>query len=394
MSFTGNLKTVPFSDLLQLIFTGKKSGLLQLKRQTQQKRIYFVEGNIVFASSGDKCEELLGKLFLKKGKISQKDFERALFLYKTQKKKITKTLLELGILTQLELVDAIKLQTEEIVYSIFSWNQGDFEFLDRRLPDKDQVITELNTMNVIMESVKRIDELTQMQKLLPPDGVALKVNSLPPLLSAQVVSNKIELSSEELQTFLLVNGERTLPEIVELSPLVEFDTYKSLHRLLTDKLVLTGEKKKTVLEKKREEELLFENSYKIFSTSFLLIEDILERKLGKGKEKIFKQGFISKKAQYPILADLIQDGIFNRKNFFKACFSIPKETRLHQVSQGLNALLLTHLKNVKGFLGKNITKKTISLIKKETASIFDQNKYVVKKYNLDQDFYGTLREIH
>ncbi len=335
----------------------------------------------------------MGKYFLKRGIIFQKDFERALYLYKTQQKKITKTLLELGSLTQLELVEAAKLQMEEMLYSIFSWGEGDFEFLDGRLPDKDQVITELNSMNVIMEGAKRIDELVQIQKLLPPDNVALRINPAPPFLSAKMKSNKIEFSSEELQTFLLVDGERTLPEIVKSSPLGEFAIYKSLHRLLTNKLVLTGEKKKTIIEKKREEELLFEKLYKIFSTSFFLIEDVLERKLGKSKEPIFNQGFISKKAQYPVLADLFQNGAFKKNNFLKACLSIPKETRLHQILEGLNALLLTHLKNLSGFLGKSITKKTISQIKKETAIIFDQNRDVVKKYNLDQSFYRTLREI-
>jgi len=394
MSFTGNLKTVPFSDLLQLIFTGKKTGLLQLKRQTQEKNIYFVEGNIIFASSGNHQEELLGRFFLQKGKISEKDFEKAMLLFKAQKKKITETLLESKVVTQFELVEAIRIQVEEIVYSIFGWIEGDFQFLDGRLPDNDQLTTELNTMNMIMEGVRRIDELTQMQKNLPPDDVALKVNPYPPLLVNQTKPEKIELSPEELQTFLLVDGEKTLPEIVELSPLGEFNIYKSLHRLLTDEFILTGEKKKTIAEKKREEETLFETLFEIFSVPFLLIEDVLDRKLGKSKEKIFNQSFISKKVQYPVLAGLTQNGIFNRDKFFKVCFSIPKETRFHQIFDGLEALLTTHLKNLREFLGKEVAKKTVSQIKKETALVFAQQREVVKRYNLDQDFSRILRGVH
>jgi len=394
MSFTGNLKSVPFSDLLQLVFTGKKTGLLQLKRQTQEKKIYFIEGNIVLASSGGNQEELLGRSFLKKSRISESDFEKALSLYKTKKKKLSQTFLESGKLNQFELVEAIKLQMEETIYSIFGWSEGEFQFLDGRLPDKDQLVTELNTMNVMMEGARRIDELTQIQMNLPPDDVALRINPYPPILNDQTRLDKIELSSEELQILLLVDGEKTLPDIVESSSLGEFGTYNSLYRLLTDKFILIGERKKTILQKKKEQEVLFDTIYEIFATPFFLIEEVMERKLGKSKERIFEQSFVSKKAFYPVLADLIPEGTFNRKNFLKACFSIPKETRLHQILDGLEALLLTHLKKVSGFLGGNIVKEIISQIKRKTAPIFAQNREMVKKYRIDQDFYRTLREVY
>ena len=47
----GNLRTVPLSDLLQLISSSGKTGMLSITREDQTREIYFMKGNIIQASS-------------------------------------------------------------------------------------------------------------------------------------------------------------------------------------------------------------------------------------------------------------------------------------------------------------------------------------------------------
>ena len=54
MSLSGNLKTVSFPDILQLLATGKKAGILECRTSSRQKEVAFRDGNIIFASSGKK----------------------------------------------------------------------------------------------------------------------------------------------------------------------------------------------------------------------------------------------------------------------------------------------------------------------------------------------------
>ena len=61
MSLSGNLKTVAFPDILQLLATGKKTGMLECRTNTRQKEVAFRDGNIVHASSVNSAEDLLGK---------------------------------------------------------------------------------------------------------------------------------------------------------------------------------------------------------------------------------------------------------------------------------------------------------------------------------------------
>jgi hypothetical protein len=65
MSLTGNLNTISFPDLLQLLSTGKKTGTLTLTRHRMQKQIAFRSGNVVFASSLNDKEDLFGTMLLK-----------------------------------------------------------------------------------------------------------------------------------------------------------------------------------------------------------------------------------------------------------------------------------------------------------------------------------------
>ena len=150
MSLSGNLKTVAFPDILQLLSTGKKSGVLECSTATRQKEVAFKDGNIVFASSVNSSEDLLGNMLLKRGKISKSDLERAIKLHKQTGRQLGTTLIDMGLFEKAEITDCLKLQIEEIVYNLFSWQTGDFCFhegdspknapflVSGRLGDRDQ----------------------------------------------------------------------------------------------------------------------------------------------------------------------------------------------------------------------------------------------------------------
>ena len=105
MSLTGNLNTISFPDLLQLLSTGKKSGTLTLKRQRLQKQIAFRSGNIIFAASVNDKEDLFGQMLLKRGRLSKADLKRALQIQRTQGKKLGTVLIELDLFSREEVVD-------------------------------------------------------------------------------------------------------------------------------------------------------------------------------------------------------------------------------------------------------------------------------------------------
>lgn len=387
MSLTGNLNTVSFPDLLQLISSSKKTGMLTLMRQTQRKEIYFREGNIVYATSSNTAEELLGNLLLRLGKLSEVELEEVLKVHRATSRKIGATIVEKGFLKKEELIDCLKLQIEEIVYNLFSWKEGDFTFQEGKEPEEEQITTDLNTINVIMEGTRKIDEMVEMQKILPKDDVALSINPNP-----KIKSDSLHLSFDELKILLMVDGERTYADMLEQSPLGEFNTSRALLKLINRGIVSQGEKRQTQKEKKREESILFEMLTKVFSTSYSTIDKILLQKLGRFQEKIWERVLYQKKSVFPILNIVIKNGsLLEPKELALNLNKISEQVRFHQFIQGLQSLLLGYLNQAHNYLGKDIIRQIIIEIKKNIAPYLLKERMIVKKYEIEDDLYRNLK---
>ena len=388
MSLNGNLNTLSFPDLLQLISSSKKTGVLTLMRQAQRKEIYFREGNIVYATSSNTEEELIGNLLTRLGKLSQTELDQVIKLHRATGKMIGATVVEMGLLKKEELVACLKLQIEEIVYNLFSWKEGDFIFQDDKEPAEGQITTNLNTINVIMEGTRKIDEMVEMQKSLPKDDMVLKGNPNPKVGS----SSSVSLSLDEFKVLIMVDGEKTYPDILEESPLGEYSTSRALLKLIDQGMVTPGEKRQTRKDKRKEESALLEILTQVFSTSFSIVDKILLQKLGKVQEKLWERALTQKQSSFPVLNHLLKDGaLLQPSDFAMRLNNIPEEVRLHQVSQGLQGLLSGYLTLAHNYLGEDITRLITTEIKKSTAPFLLKEREVVKKYSLEDDLFRTLK---
>ena len=114
MSLAGNLKTVSFPDILQLLATGKKTGILEVKTATRQKEVAFKGGNIIYASSLNSNEDLLGNMLLRQGRITKHDLERAISLHKQTGRQLGTPLIDMNLFDKEELINRKFKETESI----------------------------------------------------------------------------------------------------------------------------------------------------------------------------------------------------------------------------------------------------------------------------------------
>jgi len=284
MSFTGNLKTVAFPDILQLLSTGKKTGILVITKGNIQKEICFKDGNIIYAQSRNDQDDFLGSMLLKQGRISKVDLERALYLHKTTGKKMGMVLVDMELFNRNEIAACLKLQIEEIVYNLFSWREGEFVFQEGKLPQDKDFFTELNTMNILMEGTRRIDEWLQIQKGLPKDNEIIKVT-----LNPNIKSGEVTLTLDQFQILSLIDGERTMADIVADSPMGEFITSRGVYQLLNAGLIeVTGVRAPKLKEEPSDDENLWWLLLKLYSACFATIKRNLEKKLGADNGRINK----------------------------------------------------------------------------------------------------------
>lgn len=388
MSLAGNLKTVSFPDILQLLATGKQTGMLELKTNTRQKEVAFKGGNIVYASSVNSTEDLLGNMLLNRGKLSKTDLERAIILHKQTGRQLGTTLIDMNLFDKQEIAECLQQQIEEIVYNLFSWQEGDFYFHEGKEPRNAPFLLDLSTMNVLMEGTRRIDEWLEIQKVLPPDDVLLAVCKSP-----KTNKDEISLTIDEFRILALINGERTLTDILSVSPMGEFVTCRALYRLIVSNLIEVAGKRDETIDEVDQEELILEIVFHLFSNSFYKIRSLVDSFLGEENTLFgtftsqYRSGLLTFFPGVDPKSDLQPP--FDR--FLAAARVLPQETRYHQLLAGLESMLTEQLEQVFQLLGAGVFREAVVQVKKEISQPLAANRELVKRYGLEDEFYKTIK---
>lgn len=389
MSLSGNLKTVSFPDILQLLATGKKTGVLEARTATRQKEVAFKNGNIIYASSINSSEDLLGNMLLRRGKISKGDLERAITLHKQTGRQLGTTLIDMGLFDKQEIGECLKLQIEEIVYNLFSWADGDFVFHEDAKPKNAPFTIEMNTMNVVMEGTRRIDEWLEIQKVIPPDDVLLDV-----VRSPKINRDEITISLDEFRIMALINGERTVPDLINMSPMGEFVTCRAVYGLVNQKLVEPiGKRENEEAEAEDEEEVLLSIIFHLYNRCFFRIRSVVEMMVGEDNNCL------------PAFSSQFRGGVLNFfpgldpsselappfDKFLAIVKGLPAATRHHQLMGALENMLSEQLEYVFRLLGTGAYRRAMGNVKKEISQPLATRRELVKRFGLDENLYQTLR---
>lgn len=389
MSLSGNLKTVSFPDILQLLATGKKTGTLEIETNTRKKEIAFRGGNIIYASSVNNNEDLLGTMLLRRGRISKAELDRAVAMHQQTGRQLGTTLIDMNLFTKEEIAECLRLQVEEIVYNLFAWKEGEFNFCEgREIPDLPFQVN-LVTMNVVMEGTRRVDEWTEIQKVLPPDDALLALVEAPPANQAEV-----RLSTDEFRLLVLINGERTLPDLVRLSPMGEFVTYRAVYRLINHRLVeIAGRRAAEPGPGEDEEEVLLSMVFRLFNRCFFEIRTLVTQFVGEDNRRFVALTAQHHKGLGGFFTGAAPDSP-NRpsfEHFLKSVRAVPVETRYYQLLHCLESMLTEQLEFVYQLLGDGAYRRAASNVKKQIAEPLSTRRELVRRYRLEDSLYSALR---
>ncbi len=393
MSLAGNLKTISFADILQLLSAGKKTGVLQIGDANRSKAVAFREGVIIFASSLNSSEDMLGALLLKRGQLSKDDLERAIVLHKQSGRPLGETLVDMKVFTNDDVAECLKMQIEEIVYNLFSWPEGEFDFKDGEAPKDAPFLLELPTMSVIMEGMRRIDEWVEIQKVIPKDDVLMRMVNMP-----QTDSEAISLTIDEFCLLPLINGERTTPQVIDMSPIGEFPSYRALYKLIVSGYV-EGAGMATnvsVTGMENEEEVVLGIIFQLYNNCFYKIRQVVDEVFGKGSVPSAKFGKYATSPDYASIASYFPgfefgaDGSPAFDRFYAAVVKIPAPIRLHSLMSSLETMLTDQLELVFRFVGSQQYRNAVSRVKKEISEPLAARRELVKRYQIDENFYTAL----
>ncbi len=234
MNLQGDFEGLTLASILQLLCNDQKTGVLTVTCEDEQSRVFFEQGTIVYASASLR-EARLGYLMRADGIISVQQLQKCLAYAKEEKMHLGKILVEKGYISLDTLKKYNTKQVEAILYNLLFWKKGRFEYKDAKLNLHGMIVTQLNPMKLILEASRRIDELSVLKEFIPTDKLVFQ-------MSGKVQSkDEIKLNANEWRILSLIDGTRTVRQIIVESGYDEFAVYKIFFSVISSGLIVQKE---------------------------------------------------------------------------------------------------------------------------------------------------------
>lgn len=252
MALAGTLKDFSLADIFQLISFQRKTGVLTLKNLDQTVTVSVINGAIVSADSLPKrLDDHLGQVLVRQGIITADQLEKALQTQRETMQKMGYILTHSNFITIEALKEALQTQISQIIYRLFKWTDGHYEFAQTDAVEYDKdYISPIQIENVLMEGMRMLDEWPIINKKILNFQMVFRgeIGANEYVVEGSdegdswghdgaAAENKIKLSPNEHMVFRLVDGVSTVQTVVDRCRLTEFDTCRALYDLLSRNLI-------------------------------------------------------------------------------------------------------------------------------------------------------------
>ena len=218
--------------LLREVYVGERTGQLHFMMGGQRKSLRILKGRILHGTS-DVNGEHLGDVLVRYGLLGQSDLERAVAVVLGERKRLGAVLAETALLEMDVLQEAVGIHVREILFSALDRADVAFSFEDQAESSLDTDLVCPQSMGqVILEATRRVFDPVLVRRVLGDTRRVLAL-SPHPLLRSQ----KITLTPADGFVLSRIDGTLSAREVMDLSPMSEEDTERSLFSLLCTGIV-------------------------------------------------------------------------------------------------------------------------------------------------------------
>lgn len=219
--------------ILHQLYDARRTGLLHLIHGDRIRSLRFRAGQLLQGISSVP-EEHLGELLVSAGVMSATDLERATAIVRSERRRVGEVLVELGVLDERGLEDALESQGRVVLLRAFAARSGSYSFEETESAtsvDQDATLR-IPSQNLVLEVARSLNDadaigfaLGDLRRRLAP--------APDPLLRVQ----KVALTPAGAYLLSRIDGTSTAEEVLGLSTLPRAETMRSLFALLCAGLV-------------------------------------------------------------------------------------------------------------------------------------------------------------
>ena len=216
----GTINEFSVADVLQLICQQQKSGVLTVEHKGQKEEIHIEEGKIVSAGP---AKYKLGEILVRAHKLTPEDLQRALYKQQETYELLGEILIKQGSITPDCLERAINNQIYETLYDVFQWKDGIYQFNPQIKNRASSAVKPMNFQSVLLDVLRMIDEWPEVHSF---------ISSFDMRFQKSLTVHDENLQGAALVVYNLINGTRTVQEIIDESLLGRFNTCTILSEFL------------------------------------------------------------------------------------------------------------------------------------------------------------------
>lgn len=227
-------------ELLQMMELGSMTGAIHLKQSTGRIGIAYIKGGkLAGCSELDAGALTLGDVLQQLGMATNSQMEYAFSkqLQDAFGKRIGERLVEMGVITNDQLKEALRKKTLWTIRELALWKEGTYEFVASPASQRKSILPygeeslELEIMGVTMEMVRYADEWEHLHKYLP-QGMHTSLQMAPAIPYA------MQFDSRTIELFGGINRFHSVRRIASAIRRPELEVAHDLAQLVQQRLIL------------------------------------------------------------------------------------------------------------------------------------------------------------
>jgi hypothetical protein len=364
MPLNGDVTTFPLAAIVQMIHDERKTGILTVSTPRHRCSIYFRGGKIIHVRGNTDKELKLGALLKANNLISEERLEDMLAVSKAMEKRLGTVLLEREYIDRDKLVSIIHLQFKETVATMLSWDDAQFSYSDGLDGYSDEIKCEVDPVRLVLEAKKR----EEFKGLIPNDQVIFLINQ-------KVDTSKSVHAARDLRVLLLLDGRRTVAQLIKETGYSRLAMYRSLAKLYAQNgIVRKGDDRQPT---KRMDTLELGPITSLYWSLLQMIITDLAEELGASKASSSLENSLRQSAYYERFLKPLQLDQDLATNIDKMQTLVQQQGRplsQNDFINGFNQVLVSLLGEQYQFLGYKGTTNTVKRMRASLQNVPDNHR--------------------
>lgn len=239
MAIKGQIQELELVEVLLSIGKDRSTGILTVQGEQEIVGISFLEGEVVSADAlNQSLEEGLGEVLVERGLVQPADFQALTTEHQAGGDRVPDLLLDRGFLSRAELLDGLRTHTGRLCLEVLGWRSGEYKFYGGDEVSYEEGFEPIPVETLLVSAARELGPEGPLAGAMPPSGAVYRRvadGETPPVPSTtdEAMSGVARPGLEADLLLELIDGVRTVSDLVEETGLPESKVLLSLHQLRT-----------------------------------------------------------------------------------------------------------------------------------------------------------------